>query len=246
MLYSIALCKNRVMIIEPIAYFYSSFPSKFGIPRQSGIVDELCGYIVFEPRYRDANAIRGLEDFDYLWIIWEFSANRSADGVAQWHPTVRPPLLGGNVAMGVFATRSPFRPNSLGLSSVRIERVEYGGERAPIIYVRGADIMDGTPIYDIKPYIEYADSHVGVRSGFVDNREWKGLDVCFPDELACRIPEKLMPALLKVLELDPRPQYQNDPEKVYGMPFDRFDIRFRVVDDILTVVDVVDVRTCGM
>ena len=224
------------MNIEPIAYFRSSFPSKFGIPRQSGIVNELQGYIVFEPEYRNADALRGLDAFDYIWLIWGFSANGKGDG---WRPTVRPPLLGGNKAMGVFATRSPFRPNAVGLSSVKIERIEYSTADAPIIYVRGADLMDGTPIYDIKPYVAYADAHPEARSGFVDEKKWETLTVNFPDDLRRIIPAELFPALVKVLELDPRPQYHDDNSKVYGMPFDIFDIRFVVDGKQLTVVDIV-------
>lgn len=225
------------MNIEPIAYFRSAFPTKFGIPRQSGIVDELCGRIVFESKYRNPDALRGLDAFDYLWIIWGFSANRECNG---WHPTVRPPLLGGNMAMGVFATRSPYRPNALGLSSVRIEALEHTADEGIVIRVRGGDLMDGTPIYDIKPYVAYADAHPAARSGFVDEHRWQPLTVVFPDELRRVIPCELLPALIRVLELDPRPQYHNDPEKIYGMPFDIYDVRFRVSsDNILTVTDIV-------
>lgn len=235
------------MIIEPIAYFSSSFPSKFGIPRQSGVVDELCGCIVFEPKYRNNEALRGLEGFDYLWIIWEFSANkREGQSCEAWHPLVRPPLLGGNTSMGVFATRSPFRPNSLGLSSVKIEHIEYTENKGAVIYVRGADIMDKTPIYDIKPYIAYTDAHPNARCGFADEKAWTELDVCFPLELQQRIPHHLLPALTNVLRLDPRPQYQDNPDKIYGMPFDKYDIRFRVADGVLTVLDVVCLRICGI
>lgn len=224
------------MNIEPIAYFRSSFPTKFGIPRQSGIVDELCGTIVFEPKYRNPDALRGLDGFDYLWLIWEFSANKK-EGNGGWHPTVRPPLLGGNKAMGVFATRSPFRPNALGLSSVKIESIEETVADGTVIHVRGADLMDGTPIFDIKPYIAYADSHPDAHSGFVDEKPWQPLVVNIPFEISSQLPESLLPALKKVLELDPRPQYHNDPEKVYGMPFDVYDVRFRVsTENVLTVV----------
>jgi tRNA-Thr(GGU) m(6)t(6)A37 methyltransferase TsaA len=186
------------------------------------------------------DALRGLEGFDYLWIIWEFSANRTKEerGATSWQPTVRPPLLGGNVQMGVFATRSPYRPNPLGLSSVRIERIDYDAADGPVIHVLGADLMDGTPIYDIKPYLEYADSHVNIRSGFVDSNKWQLLDVVFPSSLASRIPGDMLPALIKVLEQDPRPQYHNYAEKIYGMQYATFDIRFRVNGTVLTVVDV--------
>lgn len=228
------------MIIEPIAYFHSHFPTKFGVPRQSGIINELRGYIIFEPKYRVREALRGLEGYDYIWLIWEFSANRKDD--ESWYATVRPPLLGGNKAVGLFATRSPFRPNPLGLSSVRIERIDFETKNAPVIYVLGADLMDGTPIYDIKPYVEYADSHVDVRSGFVDDYEWELLDVDFPSNLLERISVDMRRSLIKVLELDPRPQYKDDKEKVYGMSYGGFDIRFKVSDRILTVVDVVKLQ----
>ena len=227
------------MIIEPIAHFYSVFPTKFGIPRQSGIVNEIRGRIVFTPKYRDFNALRGLEGFDYIWLIWEFSANKK--DCESWYPTVRPPLLGGNKAMGVFATRSPYRPNAIGLSSVKIEYVDYEISDAPVIYVCGADLMDGTPIFDIKPYLKYADAHVDARSGFVDDNSWPKLEVCIPNEIERLIPAELRDVLVKVLETDPRPQYHNNSEKVYGMLFDVYDIRFKVEGEKLYVVDVVDV-----
>ncbi len=228
------------MTITPIAHFRSAFPTKFGVPRQSGIVDELRGSIVFEPVYRNADALRGLEGFDYLWIIWEFSANKTKEerGAATWQPTVRPPLLGGNTQMGVFATRSPYRPNPLGLSSVKIERIELNGKEGPTIHVLGADLMDGTPIYDIKPYVTYADCHPGARSGFVDERRWQELTVHFPEHLQTPFTPESLAALIRVLALDPRPQYQDNPEKTYGMPYEGYDIRFRVADGILTVVEV--------
>ena len=228
------------MEITPIARFHSAFPSKFGIPRQSGIVDELRGRIIFEPTYRNADALRGLDGFDYLWILWEFSANKSARerGASSWQPTVRPPLLGGNTQMGVFATRSPYRPNPLGLSSVRIERIELTETEGPVIHVLGADLMDGTPIYDIKPYVTYADSHPGARSGFVDERRWQELKVDFPEQLQQHFTPDSLSALIRVLALDPRPQYQDNPDKTYGMPYEGYDIRFRVSDGVLTVTEV--------
>ena len=228
------------MTITPIAHFRSAFPSKFGIPRQSGIVDELRGSIVFDPTYRNADALRGLEGFDYLWIVWEFSANRYVEerGDAAWQPTVRPPLLGGNTQMGVFATRSPYRPNPLGLSSVRIERIELYGKEGPVIHVLGADLMDGTPIYDIKPYVTYADCHPGARSGFVDECRWKELVVDFPEHLQKNFDPESLAALMRVLALDPRPQYQDNPDKIYGMPYGDYDIRFRVTDDTLAVTEI--------
>lgn len=226
--------------MTPIAHFHSAFPTKFGIPRQSGIVAELRGRIVFEPPYRNMDALRGLDGFDYLWILWEFSANKSREerGATSWQPTVRPPLLGGNTQMGVFATRSPYRPNPIGLSSVRIERIELSLTEGPVIHVLGADLMDGTPIYDIKPYVTYADCHPDARSGFVDERRWQELAVVFPLHLQALIKPESLEALTRVLALDPRPQYQDNPEKVYGMPYEGYDIRFTVADGTLTVVDI--------
>ncbi len=220
------------MEIKPIAYYRSQLTTKFGVPRQSGLVPELVGRIVFEPEYANADALRGIEGFDYLWLIWEFSLNGKQGG--EWSPLVRPPLLGGNEYMGVFATRSPFRPNPLGLSSVRLLGVEDGA-----LVVAGADLVDDTPIYDIKPYVEYADAHVGVRSGFVDERRWQKVEVRFPDELRTFFSDEDFAALCKVLELDPRPQYHNDPERVYGMTFAGYDVRFRVSGEgVLEVIDV--------
>lgn len=229
--------------MHPIAYFHSAFPTKFGIPRQSGIVGELRGRIVFTPEYRNMDALRGLDGFDYLWIIWEFSANKSRKerGATSWQPTVRPPLLGGNTQMGVFATRSPYRPNPIGLSSVKIERIELSPTEGPVIHVLGADLMHGTPIYDIKPYVTYADCHPGARSGFVDERRWQELDVVFPTQLQSHFTAESLEALIRVLALDPRPQYQDDPEKIYGMPYEGYDIRFKVAEGTLTVIEVITV-----
>lgn len=225
------LCR---MEIKPIAYFCSPFSTKFGIPRQSGLVESLRGRIVFVPEYRDPDAVRGLEGFDYIWMIWGFSANENAPK----HTTVRPPRLGGNRRMGVFATRSPFRPNNLGLSSVRVERIENSETYGPVIHVIGADLMDQTPIYDIKPYICQTDCHAGVRSGFTDAEEWQTLRVEIPDEQARLFCPDELSALISTLELDPRPHYHNDPERIYGMPFAGRDVRFRVANGILHVVDV--------
>ena len=224
------------MEIRPIAHFRSPMTSKFGIPRQSGLVNELTGSIVFEPNYRRMEAIRGLEDFDYLWLIWEFSENRSPESEVR-SLTVRPPRLGGNKRMGVFATRSPFRPNNLGLSCVRIDRIEEDKKLGPVIYVKGADLMDGTPIYDIKPYIPYADSHPEARSGFVDESDWQALEVVIPETVSKLLSADEMASLRKVLALDPRPHYQEDPERIYGMPYGGYDIRFKVDGKVLTVVD---------
>lgn len=222
------------MQIEPIAYFRSPFATKFGVPKQSGLVENLMGTIEFVPQYRNADALRGMDDFDYLWLIWEFSANRHA----ATSPVVRPPLLGGNRKVGVFASRSPFRPNRLGLSSVRISEIEIDTTRGPLIHVLGADLMDGTPIYDIKPYVVYADSHPEARSGFVDKNAIRWLEVVVPDAVAAHYSSDELAALRKVLSLDPRPHYQDNPEKVYGMMYAGKDVKFRVEGDVLTVVEV--------
>lgn len=222
------------MQIEPIAYFRSPFATKFGVPKQSGLVENLVGTIEFVSQYRNADALRGMEDFDYLWLIWEFSANRHA----ATSPVVRPPLLGGNRKVGVFASRSPFRPNRLGLSSVRISEIEIDATRGPLIHVLGADLMNGTPIYDIKPYVVYADSHPEARSGFVDKNAIRWLEVVVPDAVAAHYSSDELAALRKVLSLDPRPHYQDNPEKVYGMVYAGKDVKFRVEGDVLTVVEV--------
>lgn len=217
--------------MSPVAIFHSPFSSKFGIPRQAGVVQTLRGTIILEKEYRTAEAIKGLEGFDYLWLIWGFSANRhAAKGV-----TVRPPRLGGNKHIGVFATRSPFRPNPLGLSAVRIDYIDYECGDAPVIHVLGADLMDGTPIYDIKPYIPYTDAHPDARGGFTDNAQWQALRVIVPEELRDTVTEELQ----RVLEQDPRPRYHNDPERIYGMPYNGMDVRFKVNGDVLTVVEVI-------
>jgi len=223
------------MDIHAIAFFHSPLKSKFGIPRQSGLVSELSGYIVFEPEYRRMEAVRGLDAFDYLWLIWEFSENSEAKKSL----TVRPPRLGGNKRLGVFATRSPFRPNNLGLSCVMIDHIAEDPQLGPVIHVKGADLMDGTPIYDIKPYVTYADSHPEARSGFVDHSEWQELQVDIPEAIGSHFsPEQLL-SLKKILALDPRPHYQDDPDRVYGMPFAEYDIRFKVDGLLLSVIDCV-------
>lgn len=223
------------MNIEPIAYCHSPFHSKFGIPKQSGLVEELEGSIVFCPEYRNADALRGLDEFDYLWLIWGFSANKHAATSL----VVRPPLLGGNEKMGVFATRSPFRPNALGLSSVRISRIETDTTRGPVITVVGADLMDGTPIYDIKPYIPYADSHPEAKGGFTDTHAICRLTVVIPDCFHHLFSQSQLQALYKVLELDPRPHYHKSGQKEYGMPYMDYDVHFTVNDGVLTVTDVI-------
>ncbi len=220
--------------IQVIARMRSDFATKFGIPRQSGLVEELRSTIVFEPEFRNPDALRGIEDFSHLWIIWQFS-----EAVRQgWSPTVRPPRLGGNTRMGVFATRSPFRPNSLGLSSVKLLGVERTEEYGTVLHVGGADLMDGTPIFDIKPYIPYGDCHTEATGGFTDTAGGFLLDVNFPAPLLERLPEDKRSAALGVLSHDPRPSYQRKPDRVYGLNFAGFDIRFHVAGDILTVVEV--------
>ena len=223
------------MTITPIAHFHSPFASKFGVPKQSGLAPDLRGTIVFEPEWRNADALRGIEEFDYLWLIWAFSANRH-QAVS---PVVRPPVLGGNVRMGVFATRSPFRPNPLGLSSVKLDHVEWATSKGPVIHVMGADLLDGTPIFDIKPYVAYADCHEGVRSGFVDSHPMQRLTVVVPPEMEAALGADATAVLRQVLALDPRPHYQNDANKTYGMPFEGRDVRFTVQGNVLTVVEIV-------
>lgn len=253
-----------VKSITPVATFRSPFPSKFGIPRQSGVVEELEGRIVFTPEFAREDALRGLEGFDYLWLIWGFSGNEG-----RWNMTVRPPRLGGNKSVGVFASRSPFRPNGLGLSSARIIRIDPDGSDGPEIIVAGADLMDGTPIYDVKPYVAYSDAHTEARSGFTDENEWHEAEVDFPERLVSKFltlgmkkagrngrsdtmagggaltesEEKALTALRKTLAQKPIPQYHHDPEHIYGMPFMGCDVRFRVCGDIVAVTDIVPLGT---
>lgn len=220
--------------ITPIARMHSDFASKFGIPRQSGIVEELRSTIVFEPEYRNSDALRGMEGFSHLWLIWQFSKAIRTD----WSPTVRPPRLGGNTRMGVFATRSPFRPNSLGLSCVKFLGLEETAEFGTVIHVGGADLMDGTPIFDIKPYIPYADCHPDALNGFTGGTEGEILEVNFPAELLQKLPQGKQAAVAGILAHDPRPSYQKDADRIYGFTFAGFEIRFRVEETLLTVVDV--------
>lgn len=225
------------MEILPIAIIRTDFPEKFGIPRQSGLAASLQARIVFEPQFRNHDALRGLEDFSHIWLIWEFSANRRQEG--EWQPTVRPPRLGGNKSMGVFATRSPFRPNPLGLSCVELEGIEYDGPEGPVMLVRGADLMDGTPIYDIKPYIRYADSRPHAVCGYVEELKERSLKVVLPHDVAEKVSDKTkLPALLQTLGLDPRPSYHDDPERVYGLSFAGMNVRFSVSDGVLAVLDI--------
>lgn len=222
------------MEIRPIAHFHSPFASKFGIPKQSGLAEKLKGSIVFLPEYRNPDFLRGIEGFDFIWLIWGFSANKHTSK----SPVVRPPLLGGNEKVGVFASRSPFRPNAIGLSSVRISSIDYGGREAPTINVMGADLMDGTPIYDIKPYLVYADSHPLARSGFVDRHPAKQLEVVFPSGIESYFSQDEIEGLREVLALDPRPHYHDNPDKIYGVLFFAYDIHFRVSEGLLTVVSI--------
>lgn len=223
------------MRITPIAHIRTDFPEKFGIPRQPGVVEELKGRIVFEPEYRNPDMIRGLEEFSHIWLIWEFSKNLADDGSSKFSPTVRPPRLGGNKRIGVFATRSPFRPNPLGLSVVKIDHVEPDTPEGPVIYVKGADMVDGTPIYDIKPYIAYADAIPEAKGGFTDNMEYKTLKVEWELE---DIPDAVKDSLEKILSNDPRPHYQNDPDRVYGMSYAGYEVKFKVTGEVLTVLSV--------
>ena len=220
--------------IQVIARMHSDFATKFGIPRQSGRVEELKSTLLFEPEFRNPDALRGIEDFSHLWIIWQFSeAVRT-----EWSPTVRPPRLGGNTRMGVFATRSPFRPNNLGLSSVKLLGVEHTEKYGTVLHVGGADLMDGTPIFDIKPYIPYGDCHPEATGGFTDTAGEFLLQVEFPEELLRKLPAEKHSAAIGVLSHDPRPSYQRKPDRVYGLTFAGFDIRFKVTEDILTVEEV--------
>ena len=220
--------------IQVIARMHSDFATKFGIPRQSGLVEALKSTIVFEPEFRNPDALRGIADFSHLWIIWQFS-----EAVRQgWSPTVRPPRLGGNTRMGVFATRSPFRPNNLGLSSVKLLGVEHTAEFGTVLHVGGADLMDGTPIFDIKPYIPYGDCHTDATGGFTDKAGEFLLQVEFPEELLKTLPVDKRDAAIGVLSHDPRPSYQRKPDRIYGLTFAGFDIRFQVKEDVLSVVGV--------
>ena len=221
-------------IFHIIARIHTDFPTKFGIPRQSGLIETLKAEIVFEPEYRNPDALRGIEDFSHLWLLWEFSE------VVQegWSPTVRPPRLGGNKRVGVFATRSPFRPNAVGLSCVKLEGIELHTDRGPVLHVSGADLMDGTPIYDIKPYLPFVDSHPEASGGFTDQTKEYGLQVEVSESLLDMVAEDKREALKAVLAHDPRPSYQNDPERIYGMEFAGYEVKFRVEEGTLYVINV--------
>ena len=220
--------------MDVIAVMHSDFPTKFGIPRQSGLAEALQSTIVFEPAYRNPEALRGIEGFSHLWILWQFSQAVRQD----WSPTVRPPRLGGNTRMGVFATRSPFRPNAIGLSCVRLLSAEHTQDMGTVLHIGGADLMDGTPILDIKPYIPYCDAHPEAMGGFTQDAGDFILEVDFPENLKQRLPAEKQEAICQVLSHDPRPSYQKDSDRVYGLSFARHDIRFTVKDKVLTVVDV--------
>ena len=223
------------MELRPIAHVHSDFGGKFGVPRQSGLVPELTAVLEFLPEFRSPEAVRGLEEFSHIWLIWQFSENADAG----WSPTVRPPRLGGNRRVGVFASRSPFRPNPIGLSCVRLLEVRMDPERGPLLLLGGADLMDGTPVYDLKPYVPYADCRPDASGGFTDSVDWKApLEVEFPRGLLERIPEDKRAALLGVLSLDPRPAYQKDPERVYGFSFSGSELRFSVEGGTLRVLEV--------
>ena len=222
------------LTLKGIAHIHTAFPTKCGIPRQSGLVESLKGEIIFTPEYRNADAVRGLEDFSHIWLVWQFSgAVRDS-----WSPTVRPPRLGGNTRMGVFATRSPFRPNPLGLSSVQLEAIEHRPDVGPVLIVRGADLMDGTPIYDIKPYIPYADCHPDAAAGFTTQTQFHHLNMVCAPALWDKVPADQREALQGVLENDPRPSYQHDPERVYGMEFGGLEVHFKVDGDTLTITGI--------
>ena len=221
----------KEFIMKQIASIHSDFPSKFGIPRQSGLVEELQATIVFEPEYRDVNALRGLEGFSHIWLLWQFSESVRE----KWSPTVKPPRLGGNERMGVFATRSPFRPNPLGLSCVRLESIEYNTESGAVLHVAGADLLDGTPIFDIKPYLPYVDCRPEAVGGFADQHTDYALDVEFPQEWLNIVPVEKRDALIQVLAQDPRPSYQKDPDRIYGMEFADLEVKFTVCEKTLTV-----------
>lgn len=220
--------------MEIIAHIHNDFPTKFALPRQSGLVSSLKSKIIFTTKYRVPEALRGIEEFSHLWLIWEFSEAKKEN----WRPTVRPPRLGGNKRVGVFATRSPFRPNSMGLTCVKLEGIDHDPENGEVLIVSGADIMDGTPIYDIKPYIPYADSRPEAVGSFADEHASDSLRVDFPNELIARIPEEKRETLLGVLAQDPRPAYQDDPERIYGFLYGDLEVKFKVTDRVIKVCEI--------
>lgn len=218
-----------------IGHIHTDFPTKFGIPRQSGLVPQLKATITFEPEYRVPEAFRGLEEFSHIWLLWKFSKSEKE----HWSATVKPPRLGGKKRMGVFATRSPYRPNDIGLSSVKLEKIEFDEQKGPVLYVAGADLVDGTPIYDIKPYIAYADSHPDAAEGFAGAVKNKELQVVFPKELLEYYPKEKQAAIIGVLKQDPRPAYDTDETRVYGVEFAGYDVRFTVTGEVLIVKELV-------
>ncbi len=222
------------MEFQPIAHIHNDYTAKFGIPRQSGIVEQVESTIIFEPKYRNVDALRGLDGYSHLWLLWVFSeAIRDT-----WSPTVLPPRLGGKTRMGVFATRSPFRPNPIGLSSVKLLGIDLHAADGPVIHVAGADLMDGTPLLDIKPYLPYTDSHPDAVGGFADPVRDYQLQVVFPEQLLVQVPQRLREPVMGLLSQDPRPSYQNDPDRLYGVAFGGYDFRFRVQDGVLTVCEI--------
>ena len=227
------------LVLEPIAHAVTDFDSKFGVPRQSGRVEGLTARIVFEPKYRNPDALRGIEGFSHLWLIWHFS---EVEQTALFRPTVRPPRLGGNRMEGVFATRSPYRPNPIGLSSVRLLGVEHTEGEGDVLIVSGADLVNGTPIFDIKPYLPFTDAHADAVGGFAAPLASYALEVVCDEALLCRLPEEKREGLLAVLREDPRPAYQNDAERVYGFPFAGYEIKFSVYETVLTVLDIIKIK----
>ena len=223
---------SQSLTLRPIARIHTEFSEKFGIPRQSGLVEELSARIVLEPAYRVREALRGIEGFSHLWLLWQFTESRG------WSPTVRPPRLGGNQRVGVFATRSPFRPNPIGLSCVELDRVDWDAPDGPVLVVRGADLLDGTPLFDIKPYVPLADCRPEAVGGFSDLHREDRLTVDFPERLLAQVPKEKRAALLGVLSQDPRPSYQHDPQRVYGMAFAGLEVKFTVAGETLQVRDV--------
>lgn len=219
--------------MKTIGHIHTNFPEKFGIPRQSGIVDTP-GYIVFEPPYNNPDAVRGLEEYSHIWLIWEFSESKREE----WSPTVRPPRLGGNKRVGVFATRSPYRPNPIGLSCVELEKIETDPIKGPVLYIRGADIMDGTPIYDIKPYLPYTEAKINARGGFAHKVKDISMSVVFMDERANTVSSEDRKTIEKLLSQDPRPHYQDDPERVYGMAYKGWEVKFRAKENTIYIIDI--------
>ena len=219
---------------RPIAYIHSDFPDKFGIPRQSGLAQSLKSTLIFEPDFRFPDAFRGLEDYSHIWLIWGFSENKHS----RWTPTVRPPRLGGNTRKGVFATRSPFRPNPVGLSSVKLDKIEFTKEHGPVLHISGADLMNGTPIFDIKPYLPYVDSHPDALNGFANSIKDYALHVTDPHEMLSYVPIEKRSAIIEILSQDPRPSYQEDPKRIYGLRFSDYEIRFRVEKNILYILSI--------